>query len=77
VVKIIDQYHKGDLDANVKEFTPCTNLEKKSKDLESDEVVEIIKQDCRSMVKDEKEAMKKIITRTMEDEVSYKENSLQ
>jgi hypothetical protein len=58
VVRIIDQFCKGGLDVNVKEFASHTNLENKSKDLEPDEVVEIIKQNCRSMVNDEKEAMK-------------------
>jgi acetolactate synthase small subunit len=50
VVRIIDQFCKGDLDANAREFILLTNLEYRLKALGPDEVVEIIEQDCRSKV---------------------------
>jgi hypothetical protein len=77
VVRIIDQFCKGDLDANAREFILLTNLEYRLKALGPDEVVEIIEQDCRSKVKDGKEAKMETFTGTIGNEVPYKESSSQ
>jgi hypothetical protein len=49
---MIDQFRKGELDANAKVFTPQPNPERAPVDVEPEEVVNIIKKDCRSMVKE-------------------------
>jgi hypothetical protein len=54
VVEIIDKFRKGVLDANAEEFTPRQNSEQKLIILEPNEVVEIIKEDCRSTNKEDK-----------------------
>jgi hypothetical protein len=54
VVEIVDKFRKGVLDANAEEFTPGQNSEQKPIILEPNEVVEIIKEDCRSMNKEDK-----------------------
>jgi hypothetical protein len=52
-------FRKGVLDVDAKEFTPRQPSERKSRILEPDEVMEIIKEDCRSTDKTDKTKQEK------------------
>jgi hypothetical protein len=73
VVEIVDQFRKGVLDVNAQEFTPRHTSERKSVILEPNEVVEIIKEDCRSTdKKQEKKQEKEKAGRNISDEAPTK-----
>jgi hypothetical protein len=57
VVQIVDRFRKGDLNVNAEEFLPQQNPERAPIDVEP---VEIIKEDCRSMIIPEVNRTKRI-----------------